>query len=114
MEIAGDELLSRPALPGHQHRAWHLGDPRDQLLEPHDRRAAADQRALALEAALERRHFSPEPAAIDGALDLVDHPLHRLRLVDEAGRAESHRLDASVEVAGAGVHDDRYFRALPL
>ena len=64
--------------------------------------------------ALQRAHLRAQAAALDGALDLVDHPLHRLRLVDESRGAEPHGLDAPVEVAGAGVDDHRHLRPPPL
>ena len=55
-----------------------------------------------------------KPAALERALDLVDHPLHRLGLVDEPVRAEPKGLDAAVVAAGAGVDDDRHLRAFLL
>ena len=112
--LAGHQLLARAALAHDQHGARHRRDPGDLLLELRHGGARPHERRLGAQIALQRRHLSGQPLALQHALDLAHHALHRFGLVDEALRAEANRLDAAVVVAGAGVDDDRHLEAAAL
>src|SRR5439155_14935302 len=108
VQLPGDELLSRPALPGDQHGARDLRDAPDRVLELLHRGARTYEGGLGLEATTQDGDLPREALLLEGVLDLLYHPLHRLGLVDEASRTEPDGLGAAIVVARPGVHEHRH------
>ncbi len=114
VQLARDELLAGAALAEDEHGTRDRRDAGDGLLQLGECGTRAHQRRVHAKPTTQRRHLIDEAPAFDGVLDLLPDPLHRLRLVDEADRAEADRLGAAVVVAGPCVHDDRDAQAEPL
>src|SRR5947209_4347191 len=108
VQLASDELFARAAFSDDQHGAGYRRDADDRLLELRERGTRAHERRLEPEPAPEQRDLLAQPTAVDRVLDFLRNPLHRLCFIDEAVRAQSDRLRATVVVARPGVDDDRH------
>ncbi len=105
---AGDQLLARAALAGHEHRRVAVGDARDQIEEPLHRRALAEERTEAArlgDRAAERRDLLAELSLLHRARDDEREQLGLDGLGDEVVRAGADGPDGGVE-ARVGRDDD--------
>src|SRR5262245_58789410 len=105
MQLACDELLARAALADDEDAAGNRGQARDRLTERLHGPAVADERAISIQTGSQRSQLADEPPPGHGVLDLLNHALDRLGLVDEPIRAEPDGLNAAIVAAGAGIDD---------
>src|SRR5262249_46781012 len=108
MQLSRDQLLAGPTFAHNQNRAWDRCNTSDVILQFSHRWTLTAQCAVARQILPKVRYFGAQPSLFDCGLNFVNDPLHRFRFVDEAVCAESDRLDATIEIAGARVNDDRH------